>query len=154
MAASKRLHSSLLNREKHISTSTNTFIESLLIPSTSISQTTENHLDILKDKENSQDNQLVDLQQLTFQLKQQQDEKSKLSHETTKNKYKNANITKTIVDETQNNNEDDWVLTITKKYIYVISYLYIQICPVAVALRRAGYNVPLRPSKSWLERGS
>ncbi|CAF0714660.1 unnamed protein product [Adineta steineri] len=154
MAASKRLHSPLLTREKHISTSTNTFIESLLIPSTSISQTTENHLDILKDKENSQDNQLVDLQQLTFQLKQQQDEKSKLSHETTTNKYKNANITKTIVDETQNNNEDDWVLTITKKYIYVISYLHIQICPVAVALRRAGYNVPLRPSKSWLERGS
>ncbi|CAF2126110.1 unnamed protein product [Rotaria magnacalcarata] len=57
-----------------------------------------------------------------------------LSKTTTDNQHTNENITKSIIDKTQSTSQDDWV------------------CPVAVVLRRAGYDVPLRPSKSWLER--
>ncbi|CAF3483908.1 unnamed protein product [Rotaria socialis] len=57
-----------------------------------------------------------------------------LSKMTTDNQHTNENIAKTIIDKTQSTSDDDWV------------------CPVAVVLRRAGYDVPLRPSKSWLER--
>ncbi|UJR31687.1 hypothetical protein I4U23_019168 [Adineta vaga] len=51
-----------------------------------------------------------------------------------KNKFEDVTITQNNIDKTQNIIEDSWV------------------CPVAVALRRAGYDVPLRPSKSWLKR--
>ncbi|CAF3296003.1 unnamed protein product [Rotaria socialis] len=57
-----------------------------------------------------------------------------LSKMTTDNQHTNENIAQTIIDKTQSTSDDDWV------------------CPVAVVLRRAGYDVPLRPSKSWLER--
>ncbi|CAF1584825.1 unnamed protein product [Rotaria sp. Silwood1] len=140
MAASKRFRQRILIDNKNFSISPRTFIETLLTPTINVSQITENHLNISNNKEPIQTNQLVDIQQ---QRDDEFGEKSKLfqnnfeiiSKTITNNKQTNDNITKIIVDEIQNNNEDDWV------------------CPVAVALRKAGYNVPLRPSKSWLERG-
>jgi hypothetical protein len=91
MTTSKR------HREKNFATSTSALIET---STTNISQTTES-------KESSQVNQLVN------------SEKSKLIQNhfeiITKTKHTNDNITKTIVDRTQINNEDDWVLFNLKK---------------------------------------
>ncbi|CAF0802994.1 unnamed protein product [Rotaria sordida] len=141
MAASKRLRQRILTDNKNFPISSSTFIETPLTSTISISGTTYNHLNIFNHKESIQATELVNLQQQQ-QQRDRFDEKFKLIQNnfeiipktTINNKHTNANITKTIVDEIQSNNEDDWV------------------CPVAVALRRAGYNVPLRPSKSWLER--
>jgi hypothetical protein len=138
MTSSKRLRQSMLIREKNFATSTSAFIETKLTSTTNISQSTENR------KESSEANQLVDSQQQIDEFhhgksKLVQDHFEIISKITTKNKHANANTTKTIVDKTQNNNEDDWVLFSSKKI--VIFLLYIQVCPVAIALRRAGYNV-------------
>jgi hypothetical protein len=116
----------MLIRDKNFATSTSAFIETQLIQTSSISQATENQ------KESSYDNQRSDLHQQTdaFEVP------SKI---VAKNKHTNANITKTIVEKTQSTCEDDWVLLHSEKKR--ISSLYIQVCPVAVALRRAGYNV-------------
>lgn len=134
MNTSKRLRQSILINEKNFATSTSAFIETK-----SISQTTDNH------KKSSQANQLVDLQQQTdgfySESKLVEDHYEIISKLLTKNKHMNANITKTIVDKTQSNSEDDWVLFNSEKNIKLMSSLYIQVCPVAVALRRAGYNV-------------
>ncbi len=101
MSASKRLRQSILTREKTYAASTSALIEPILTSITNISQTTENHLNISNRKESSQVSQSVNLQE-------QRDDKFEIISKTkTKNKY--ANITKAIVDETQNNGEDDWV---------------------------------------------
>jgi len=139
MTSSKRIRQSMLMREKNFATSTSAFIETKLTSTTNISQSTENH------KESSEANQLVDSQEQIDEFhhgksKLVQDHFEIISKITAKNKHANANITKTIVDKTQSNNEDDWVLFNSKKKI-VIFLLYFQVCPVAIALRRAGYNV-------------
>jgi hypothetical protein len=112
MSASKRLRQSILTREKTYAASASALIEPILTSITNISQTTENHLNISNPKESSQASQPVNLQE---QREDFHNRKSKLVHNqfgiiskmTTKNKY--ANITKAVVDETQNNGEDNWV---------------------------------------------
>ncbi|CAF3734311.1 unnamed protein product [Rotaria sp. Silwood1] len=114
MAASKRFRQRILIDNKNFSISPRTFIETLLTPTINVSQITENHLNISNNKEPIQTNQLVDIQQ---QRDDEFGEKSKLfqnnfeiiSKTITNNKQTNDNITKIIVDEIQNNNEDDWV---------------------------------------------
>jgi len=116
----------MLIHEKNFATSTSAFIETKLTPTASISQTTENH------KKSSQTNQLVDLQQQTdgFYSKSKliEDHYDIIPKLSTKNKHMNANITKTIVDKTRNNSEDDWVLFNSEKKSNTNVFFYIFRC--------------------------
>ncbi|CAF0765952.1 unnamed protein product [Rotaria sordida] len=114
MAGPKRLRQRILIDNKNFPISSSTFIETPLTSTISISGTTYNHLNIFNPKESIQATELVNLQQ---QQRDRFDEKFKLIQNNFEiipktiinNKHTNANITKTIVDETQSNNEDDWV---------------------------------------------
>jgi hypothetical protein len=121
MTAPERYRQSMLTREKDFSTSTSGFIGTILSPTTSISPTTENHLNISNRQESSQLNQQIDFQKQTLHFEQKDEFHQKKSHliqnhfeitskPRTKNKQKIVSVTDTIVDETQSNSEDDWVL--------------------------------------------
>jgi hypothetical protein len=102
MTTSKRLRQSMLIHDKSFATSASAFIET---PTTSSSQTAENHLNRLNQKESSQVNQRID----GFHHRTSKFIPDRFGM-VTKNKHINANLTKTIVDERQNTCEDDWVL--------------------------------------------
>ncbi len=92
----------MLIHDKSFATSASAFIET---PTTSSSQTAENHLNRLNQKESSQVNQRID----GFHHRTSKFIPDRFGM-VTKNKHINANLTKTIVDERQNTCEDDWVL--------------------------------------------
>ncbi|CAF1117851.1 unnamed protein product [Adineta ricciae] len=117
MSTSKRVRQSALTSNDDLAEATSAFIESLLAPTSSISQTREKQVNSLHSKRKSAGNQLQTEREAISALSE------------------SVNQIPIDSDTTQKNNADDWV------------------CPVAVALRRAGYDVPLRPSKSWLEQG-
>ncbi|CAF0808438.1 unnamed protein product [Adineta ricciae] len=119
MSTSKRIRQLALTSDDDLAEATSAFIESLLIPTSSISQTREKQVNSLHSKQKSPENQLQTEREII----------STLSESVDANRIQIGN------DRTPKNDVDDWV------------------CPVAVALRRAGYDVPLRPSKSWLKRG-
>jgi transposase len=103
MNTSKRHHQLRSIEDKNISTSTSAFIET---PLTSISQTIENRL-------NNLNHQQIDWQE---QINGFHHKKSRFIQEyfdnsiRAKNKQTDVNRTKTILNQTQNDNEDDWVL--------------------------------------------
>lgn len=137
MSTSKRHHQSSLIEDKNISNSTIAFIET---PTTSISQTTDNHLNNLNHQQSSQTNhQLIDWQEHTngFHHENSRSIQDHFDSSRTRTNNKQTNVNR--IDRTQNDNEDDWVLFNFNEKLG--RNFFSQVCPVAVALRRAGYDV-------------
>ena len=93
MSTSKRIHHSALTSDDDLAEATSAFIESLLTPTSSISQTSEKQVNFLHSKQKSPGNK----------LKPEQETISALSESG------NTNRIEINSDATQKNDADDWV---------------------------------------------